>query len=451
MSFVHRRLVACTGAASMLFGTASIGVAEADGSLACGTVIIVNTTLDRNIGPCAGDGIVVGADNITINLNGHDIVGTPGPGSGTQAGIRLPARTGVSIVGKKQRGRSRGAVREFDAGILINGGGSNKVENLVVRDNIGPLDSNSFLGDGIAVLHSSNNTIVGNLVAHNGRFDGIGVLGLGSDSNTIRDNTVEDNVGISEAESPPVGPGVVPFYINAPGHGIFVSHFLDQPVGTDLFISGNDVLRNSVRRNDGSGISTVANFDAVIAGNRVENNARQYYGNFNRLHEDYPPSSVIGIGVTTSDSFRRDNVQTNVVVKDNVVNNNGLIGIQIAASGNRVLRNRVFDNGALGINVDSQAFGNSIVGNRTAGNLLFDLVDQSGGQDCIDNRWRDNTYSAQVQPLGIEYGLTSSILPPCIADGPSAAGAEAQKSSVSSPDGLTGITPVQGRPRSQGL
>ncbi len=39
--------------------------------------------------------IIVGADNITLNLNGHTISGTPGPGDGNAAGVRVPNRTGV--------------------------------------------------------------------------------------------------------------------------------------------------------------------------------------------------------------------------------------------------------------------------------------------------------------------------------------------------------------------
>lgn len=406
-----RRLAAFVGTVCVLLATAYIGAAEA-ASLRCGAVITASTSLSHDIGPCAGDGIVIGADNITLDLNGHTIFGTPGPGDGTRAGIRLPSRTGVSVVGTKRTGRPPGTVRDFDAGVFVNGGRGNTIRSLVVRDNIGPLDANAMLGDGIVLFHSSANKIVGNVVAHNGRFDGIGVLGLGSNDNTIEANRVEDNVGIPEG-AVEVGPGEIPHYINAPGHGIIINHFLDQPIGTNEAIHRNHVRNNSVRRNDGSGISTVANMDAVISGNLVEGNAPQYYGNFYRFYEPFPPSSVVGIGVTTGDGLRLAQVPHNVLVQNNVVNRNAIVGIQVAAAGNRVQHNQAFDNGAWGINVDYDATRNSILHNQTGGNLMVDLFDQNAGDECDANRWLGNTHSAELQPLGIEFGFPAPYYPPC--------------------------------------
>ncbi|HEV2810870.1 MAG TPA: hypothetical protein VGV93_10810, partial [Acidimicrobiales bacterium] len=70
------------------------------GRLNCGDVITQTTTLTADVGPCPGNGIIIGADNIMLNLNGHTISGTPGPGDGNAAGIRLPFRTGVRITGQ---------------------------------------------------------------------------------------------------------------------------------------------------------------------------------------------------------------------------------------------------------------------------------------------------------------------------------------------------------------
>ena len=41
----------------------------------CGDVITTDTTLDSDLLDCAGHGIVIGADNITLDLNGHTIDG----------------------------------------------------------------------------------------------------------------------------------------------------------------------------------------------------------------------------------------------------------------------------------------------------------------------------------------------------------------------------------------
>jgi len=117
-------------------------------------VITQNTTLDADVGPCSGPGIVVGADAITPNLRGHTVFGTPEPGEG--AGILLQGRMTAKV--------TNGTVRDFDAGVLIDEGGDNTVTAVTARDNIGGAD----LGHGIAVQSSSDNRIARNTVRNNG-------------------------------------------------------------------------------------------------------------------------------------------------------------------------------------------------------------------------------------------------------------------------------------------
>ncbi len=45
------------------------------------------------LGPCTGIGLIVGADNITLNLGGHRVFATTGTGEG--AGILLEDRQGA--------------------------------------------------------------------------------------------------------------------------------------------------------------------------------------------------------------------------------------------------------------------------------------------------------------------------------------------------------------------
>ncbi|MDP9366755.1 MAG: hypothetical protein M3Q03_00525, partial [Chloroflexota bacterium] len=131
-------------------GNSASPAAMRAGRLSCGDVITKSTTLVADIGPCPADGITIGADNIRLNLNGHTISGTPGVGDGNAAGIRLPFRTGVTITGHPGNSGKTGTVTGFDGGVFVNGGSGNTVENLVVRDNIGPLaEFEPTLADGI--------------------------------------------------------------------------------------------------------------------------------------------------------------------------------------------------------------------------------------------------------------------------------------------------------------
>ncbi|MCA1683721.1 MAG: DUF11 domain-containing protein, partial [Actinobacteria bacterium] len=225
---------------------------------ACGQVINRNTTLTGDIGPCAGDGLVVGRDGITVNLGGHQVFGTTGPSvgdpdtgvpPGVAAGIRLPGRTGVTV--------TNGTVSEFDAGVVVGEGASNTITDLTVRDNIGIDDAfDAELGDGIILFDSADNLIASNTVVHNGIFDGIGVLGGGSSGNTIRGNIVEDTVG--PADGGQAGQGIL---VNAAeGNGLPTS------------IVGVVVTGNVVNGNASAGISNVNSIDSVVADNTVIGN-----------------------------------------------------------------------------------------------------------------------------------------------------------------------------------
>ena len=57
----------------------------------CGDVITQDTTLDSDLIDCPGDGVVIGASGITLDLAGHTIDGLPG-GRATRA-CRTQGRT----------------------------------------------------------------------------------------------------------------------------------------------------------------------------------------------------------------------------------------------------------------------------------------------------------------------------------------------------------------------
>jgi parallel beta-helix repeat protein len=83
--------------------------------LAYGATVTKDTTLGANIGPCSGDGLVIGANGITFNSAGHTINGT-----GTNdisAGISLTGVTRVTI--------KNCYVTEFGYGLFLNSSSSN--------------------------------------------------------------------------------------------------------------------------------------------------------------------------------------------------------------------------------------------------------------------------------------------------------------------------------------
>jgi hypothetical protein len=62
----------------------------------CGDTIMQTTVLTSDIGPCPGVGLVIGADDLTLDLNGHSIKGSGG-GVGVSVGGDLTARKGVTV------------------------------------------------------------------------------------------------------------------------------------------------------------------------------------------------------------------------------------------------------------------------------------------------------------------------------------------------------------------
>ncbi|MDP9419827.1 MAG: hypothetical protein M3P53_06730 [Actinomycetota bacterium] len=92
MSRITRAVGAGATLALLLGSSTLVGTATAD-HVGCGAVITANVTLDADVGPCTGTGLIVGADNLTLNLGGHRVFATAGTGEG--AGILLEDRQSV--------------------------------------------------------------------------------------------------------------------------------------------------------------------------------------------------------------------------------------------------------------------------------------------------------------------------------------------------------------------
>ncbi|MCA1703037.1 MAG: hypothetical protein LC808_07095, partial [Actinobacteria bacterium] len=81
----------------------------------CGREITEDTVLDDDLMCTSGPALIVTADDITLDLNGHTISPTQGAGAG--AGILLREVSGVTV--------RNGSVERFGAGIVIEGGSNN--------------------------------------------------------------------------------------------------------------------------------------------------------------------------------------------------------------------------------------------------------------------------------------------------------------------------------------
>lgn len=186
-------------AVSMLgAGLAGTAAAAPATPVTCGTVITQSTTLSSNVGPCATDGIVIGADRVKLNLNGYKVFGAT-----TAAGIAGGQNVGVRFNNVSNSEVRNGEVTGFATGVRIDGGSGNRVTGIYAHDNIGPSNTGDN-GDGISVWNSNYNRIDRNRVVRNGPYSGIAlVTGLPPygpndpaiviTGNKILDNQVLDN------------------------------------------------------------------------------------------------------------------------------------------------------------------------------------------------------------------------------------------------------------------
>ena len=343
----------------------------------CGQLVTKNLTLKADIGPCEGDGLVIGADGITVNLNGFRVFGTEALDD--TVGIRLTGRKGVIIKGGATPKQPGGTVSDFGVGIALIGSSKVTVEDVQVVDNLGPptVDEATF-GDGIGLFFSSDNRIQRNVVDNNGIYDGIAVLGVGSSRNIIRRNTVSRTNTLDSAG------------FNATGIGIVLTPFLSENLPRETSLTENVMTENIVRDNDNSGISNISNVRGVITNNQVVDNG---------AHPAAFPAN--GIGVQTNE---RANPNTQVLVADNVITGNGHEtsfgglqgdGINIFSNENQVLRNQVHANKGSGIFVRAD-FGANRFGNRNV--IHFNDASNNSGIDTGHADLFDSHFTIQFEP-----------------------------------------------------
>jgi hypothetical protein len=86
----------------------------------CGQTLTANTTFSSNVTGCPGDGVVIGANNIVVNLNGHTLQGTGGGD-----GVNFNGYDGVTLM--------NGRIQNFFDDVY-NDGDNNKINSITTRN-----------------------------------------------------------------------------------------------------------------------------------------------------------------------------------------------------------------------------------------------------------------------------------------------------------------------------
>jgi parallel beta-helix repeat protein len=242
---------------AVLVAIVTFGVTTAAADDLCGAIITTSLKLDHDL-TCAGNGLVVGADGIKVDLKGHTI-----SGSGTGIGIIVVGRTGVTIM--------NGTVRSFTTGVQI-------LDSTAVV-----LKGNEFVGnvDGVDFQAGS----IGNTIKEN-HFQGNTSRGimvrLGTSANVIKENTLAGNrVGIlmfgavdttvKENVVSSSGLAGIRFNVAATGNLLAENTVSSNPAGIEFLVTptgsatGNKLRENQITLN-------TCGLKGPVAGNKLADN-----------------------------------------------------------------------------------------------------------------------------------------------------------------------------------
>lgn len=331
----------------------------------CGDTITRDTTLHADLSNCHKHGIRVGADGITLDLNGHSITGdgTPSsPGDCCDVGVVIEDHDRVVVKG--------GSIRRFQLGVGAFGLRHVRVQGI-------SSSRNQFAG--VVIVDASHGAVRRSSLSHNLNPDGDGVYVGHSDHIRIRGNTVRDN--------PTVG-------IHLDNHSThnLVKGNLFSNNGPSISITSN---RNEIRGNrviGGAGIVVSAPGNGnVIAGNRISKasdslaieRGRHNLVAGNVIVDGRGNGIRLGIGAPSiggsHNTVRRNVVKRsqadgfhvypkdgNSLLKRNVALANGDDGFDIRKDSTALIRNRALRNRDLGIKAVRRlaiAFGNVARGN----------------------------------------------------------------------------------------
>jgi parallel beta-helix repeat protein len=291
---------------------ASVGMLPVKPLMTCGQVLTQSTVVPHDLRDCPGDGLVVGADGITIDLAGYVVDGV-----GSGSGIRNDGYDSVTI--------TNGTLEDFDHGVHLGPGTAlNQVTQLIVQRN---------QESGIQLTDADD----------------------GANGNQVRDNRVASN-----------GSGIA--LVQGTEHAVVEANHVSGSgkVGIRLELASvNRVAANSVDASEDAGMAVVASSNS----NRIEGNSVSRSGGAGIAVVDATGSELIGNGVHYSgdSGIVLDRARDGLTRRNDVRFNPGGIAL-IGAAGNRLEENDASQTTGTGIALDAGSIMNLLVANTANDN-----------------------------------------------------------------------------------
>ena len=321
----------------------------------CGETTTTDTVLHHNLVNCPNNGIVIGADNITLDLNYHTIDGDGAPTAGCDPATDF-CDTGVANFGHDGVTIAHGSLRQFGGGVNFGQVDHNRLLDISASKNadIGI----QLFGCSRSLIQSSYGT--GSTSRHNGT--GLGLF----DCHHVRvlHNTVRRNAGHHGLALVDVNDSLI--------RGTRVS----RNGGEGMIVEGgerNRIRHNRLVRND-AGITLGPGSHNVIAKNRVSggrDGIRIEKGHGNLVADNVVtrarragirlgiPHPFLGGAHNTvrgnlvkgsrADGFLVNRKDNHSLLKRNVARGAGDDGFDVDSRTTKLTRNRAVRNGDLGI------------------------------------------------------------------------------------------------------
>lgn len=328
-------------------------------ALGCGDTIYEDTVLTEDLMNCPERGIIIGADNITLDCKGHRVDGQP-YGNNDHFGISLQTKTGVTI--------KNCYITEFYQGLVLFSSSYNLLESnyVSVASDAGIYLSSGFGnflqannvsnngGSGINLVSSTNSMLLMNTVTNNGG-NGISLFSH-SQRTDIRNNTLQEN---------------------------------GKYGGSDLSLSITTVedCAQEIENNIGSGGHPLVYFNT---GSHAQNERFSQV-----ILCDADNSTLTNITVVGSDSLKNNGFMvyfTDNAIFDGITSSHHWFGMYIwESSGNTFISSMANDNAVDGISLRSNSRNNRVIRNILNGNDYRGVyVEQSFPVELVDNTVQEN-------------------------------------------------------------
>jgi large repetitive protein len=350
----------------------------------CGQVITQSIMVTEDLLDCASDGLIIGANSITLDLGGAMI-----DGIGQGVGIRNDGYDSVTI--------TNGTVQQFDIGVALNSGTSRGIVSGITAQ----LNQEVGLALSDADNGSTGSTVRSNLVA--GNSYGIRVAD-GTSGALLSDNTVggtaENAISVINSDSNRIERNTVSstsgmgIYIEGSGNtnivGNTVSGTSKQAVSLQAGSHGNVVEGNALGDSE-IGVEILESDDNQVIGN----DATDMHGPGIAL-DTTSNNRVIGNDVSANENGIELYMATGNHVEGNNASGNSSTGIAVGdgSVGNEIALNTAGQNDSDGIQVEAEALG-AVVGNmlrqnNTSGNSSDGIAVNKEGHTITANIANNN-------------------------------------------------------------